>query len=78
MTIKDLKAIIADLPDAMEVLTWIDGEASRTGDWFKIDSVYTGFAVATTYGGYDGDKNREKVVQNAFTQGEVFEAVFIS
>lgn len=78
MTIKDLKTIIADLPDEMEVLHEVNGEATRTGDWLRANTS-TGFAVATTYGGYDGDEDRERLVlDDRFTKGEVFQALFIS
>ena len=78
MNVSELKAIIADLPDDMEVLYEVNGEATRTGDWFKAGA-HVGFAIATTYGGFDGYKDREGVVQDdRFTKGEVFRALFIS
>jgi len=80
MKVRDLKLLLATMNDDMPVLMAVNGDVDRTGDWNDVGGVSKDVAIATTYGGYNGYQSGQDLesLKSEYTQGEAFEALFIS
>lgn len=74
MTVKELIVELSDMNPDAPVFVRVNGDESRSGDFFHADPPYASRLIGVTYGGAECDNIDEP---SEYWSGESFDAVII-